>query len=51
MKNSMHRIATLTVEQTKQNALYLMTVACLMLAGLLSAFAASSSQVGRILTQ
>ena len=39
MKNSMHRIATLAVEQTKQNAQYLMTVACLMLAGSLSAVA------------
>jgi len=35
----------------KQNALYLMTVTCLMLAGSLSAFAASSSQVGKVLTQ
>lgn len=51
MKNSMHRIATLAVEQTKQTAQYLMFVACLMLAGSLSAFAASSSQVGRVLTQ
>jgi hypothetical protein len=51
VKNSMHRIATLAVEQTKQTAQYLMFVACLMLAGSLSAFAASSSQVGRVLTQ